>query len=72
MQVDSYQHWMNDAEQASIYCDAQHAGSLGPGRTLCRLVDLSEAETLLDVGGGTGAMSIRTTGSLSKVNINHH
>lgn len=57
--VDSYQHWMNDAEQASIYCEAQHAGSLGPGRTLCRLVDLSEAETLLDVGGGTGAMSIR-------------
>ena len=57
--VDSYQHWMNDAEQASIYCDAQHAGSLGPGRTLCRLVDLSKAETLLDVGGGTGAMSIR-------------
>jgi len=57
--VDSYQHWMNDAEQAAIYCDAQHAGSLGPGQTLCRLVDLSKAETLLDVGGGTGAMSIR-------------
>jgi len=57
--VDSYQHWMNDAEQASIYCEAQHAGSLGPGKTLCRLVDLSEAETLLDVGGGTGALSIR-------------
>ena len=57
--VDSYQHWMNDAEQASIYCEAQHAGSLGPGKTLCRLVDLSGAETLLDVGGGTGALSIR-------------
>jgi ubiquinone/menaquinone biosynthesis C-methylase UbiE len=50
---------MNDAEQASIYCEAQHAGSLGPGKTLCRLVDLSGAETLLDVGGGTGALSIR-------------
>jgi predicted O-methyltransferase YrrM len=57
--VDSYQHWMSDPEQASIYCEAQHAGSLGPGRTLARLVDLSTAETLLDVGGGTGAMSIR-------------
>ena len=57
--VDSYQHWMADPEQASIYCEAQHAGSLGPGRTLARLVDLSEADTLLDVGGGTGAMSIR-------------
>lgn len=57
--IDSYQHWMADPEQASIYCEAQHAGSLGPGRTLARLVDLSDADTLLDVGGGTGAMSIR-------------
>ncbi|CAN0262730.1 unnamed protein product [Discosporangium mesarthrocarpum] len=57
--IDSYQHWMADPKQAVIYCEAQHAGSLGPGRTLARLVDLSEAETLLDVGGGTGAMSIR-------------
>ncbi|NKB60132.1 MAG: methyltransferase [Alphaproteobacteria bacterium] len=57
--VDSYQHWMSDPKQASVYSEAQHAGSLGPGRTLARLVDLSAAETLLDVGGGTGAMSIR-------------
>lgn len=57
--VDSYQHWMSDPEQASIYSEAQHAGSLGPGRTLARLVDLSNAKNLLDVGGGTGAMSIR-------------
>ena len=57
--VDSYQHWMSDPDQATIYSAAQHAGSLGPGLTLARLVDLSSAETLLDVGGGTGAMSIR-------------
>ena len=57
--VDSYQHWMSDPEQASIYSEAQHTGSLGPGRTLARLVDLSDARTLLDVGGGTGAISIR-------------
>ncbi|MDE0780268.1 MAG: methyltransferase [Alphaproteobacteria bacterium] len=57
--VDSYQHWMSDPEQASIYSNAQHAGSLGPGRTLARIFDLSNADTLLDVGGGTGAMSIR-------------
>jgi predicted transcriptional regulator len=57
--VDSYQHWMSDPEQASIYSNAQHAGSLGPGRTLARIADLSDARTLLDVGGGTGAMSIR-------------
>ena len=48
--IDSYQHWMADPDQALIYCRAQHAGSLGPGRTLARLVDLDNAQTLLDVG----------------------
>ena len=57
--VDSYQHWMSDSKQALIYSEAQHTGSLGPGRTLTRLVDLAGAKNLLDVGGGTGAMSIR-------------
>ncbi|MAZ03747.1 MAG: methyltransferase [Sneathiella sp.] len=57
--VDSYQHWMSDPEQAALYCNAQHAGSLGPGLTIARTVDLSGATSLLDVGGGTGAMTIR-------------
>lgn len=57
--VDSYQHWMSDPEQAALYSNAQHAGSLGPGRTIARTVDLSGAKSLLDVGGGTGAMTIR-------------
>jgi ubiquinone/menaquinone biosynthesis C-methylase UbiE len=57
-QVDSYAHWMSDAEQAVLYSEAQHSGSLGPGRTLARTVDLSSARQLLDVGGGTGAMTI--------------
>ena len=65
--VDSYQHWMSDPEQASIYSEAQHAGSLGPGRTLARLVDLSEARSMLDVGGGTGAMSIRLLQAYSEL-----
>ncbi|MBV1869174.1 MAG: methyltransferase domain-containing protein [Marinosulfonomonas sp.] len=56
--IASYQHWMTDEEQASVYSESQHAGSLGPGRTLARKVDLSEASSLLDVGGGTGAMTI--------------
>lgn len=56
--IASYRHWMTDEEQASVYSESQHAGSLGPGRTLARRVDLSDAETLLDVGGGTGAMTI--------------
>ena len=57
--VDSYQHWMSDPDQASLYSNAQHAGSLGPGKTIARTVDLKHAKTLLDVGGGTGAMTIR-------------
>lgn len=56
--VDSYAHWMSDAEQAALYSASQHAGSLGPGRTLARKVDLSQVKYLLDVGGGTGAMTI--------------
>jgi len=57
--VDSYQHWMSDPEQAALYSNAQHAGSLGPGRTIAKTVDLTGAKNLLDVGGGTGAMTIR-------------
>lgn len=57
--VDSYSHWMSDPEQAALYSNAQHAGSLGPGKTIARLVDLTGAKSLLDVGGGTGAMTIR-------------
>ena len=56
--IASYKHWMADEEQASVYSESQHAGSLGPGRTLARKVDLSAARSLLDVGGGTGAMTI--------------
>ena len=57
--VDSYQHWMSDPEQAALYSNSQHAGTLGPGRSIARMVDLTGAKSLLDVGGGTGAMTIR-------------
>ena len=64
--IASYANWMSDPVQARIYSRAQHAGSLGPGRTIARLVDLSDAKSLLDVGGGTGAMTV----SLCKENPN--
>jgi SAM-dependent methyltransferase len=57
--VNSYQHWMSNPEQAALYSNAQHSGSLGPGRTIARMVDLTGAKSLLDVAGGTGAMTIR-------------
>lgn len=66
--IASYRHWMTDEEQASVYSESQHAGSLGPGRTLARKVDLSNANSLLDVGGGTGAMTISLCAEYPKLN----
>lgn len=57
-QIDSYARWMDDPEEARLYSESQHSGSIGPARTLARMVDLSEARSLLDVAGGTGAFAI--------------
>ncbi|WP_206419754.1 methyltransferase [Minwuia thermotolerans] len=57
-QIDSYARWMDDPEEARLYSESQHSGSIGPARTLARMVDLSEAKSLLDVAGGTGAFAI--------------
>ena len=54
----SYADWFADREEARLYSESQHAGSLGPARGLARRVDLSGARRLLDVGGGTGAFAI--------------
>lgn len=54
----SYADWFSDPEAAKIYSASQHSGSLGPALGLSKSVDLSNAKTLLDVGGGTGAFSI--------------
>ncbi len=56
--IASYADWMADADAAKLYSDSQHAGSLGPARTLARELDLSNADQMLDVGGGTGAYAI--------------
>lgn len=57
-QVSSYADWFSDPEEARLYSESQHSGSLGPGRSLARMIDLAKARTMLDVGGGTGAFSI--------------
>lgn len=54
----SYADWFSDPEEARLYSESQHAGSLGPARQVVKRVDLSGARTLLDVGGGTGAFAI--------------
>lgn len=57
--IESYADWFSDADEARLYSESQHAGSLGPGRTVARLIDFEGAETMMDVGGGTGAFAIR-------------
>jgi len=47
-----------DPRNARDFSRAQHAGSMGPSRLMAEKIDLSGAETLLDVAGGTGACSI--------------
>lgn len=56
--VKSYAQWFADPEEARLYSESQHAGSLGPARALARNLDLGGAKRLLDVGGGTGAFAI--------------
>ena len=57
--VDSYAKWMEDKEEARLYSESQHAGSLGPGRSLARMIDFSGVDHLLDIAGGTGGLAIR-------------
>lgn len=58
VRFESYADWMDDPDEAALFSRSQHAGSLGPGAVLGKRVDLSGCRSLLDVGGGTGAMSI--------------
>lgn len=57
-----------DATQATDFTRGQHSGSLGPAYVLARDADLDSAETLLDVGGGSGAFSIMLCKRFSNLN----
>lgn len=61
----SYAQWFSDPDEARLYSESQHAGSLGPARHLARSLDLGGKRTLLDVGGGTAAFDI----TLCKANL---
>ncbi|QDC09607.1 methyltransferase domain-containing protein [Oceanicola sp. D3] len=54
----SYAQWFSDPEEARLYSESQHAGSLGPARQMAKMLDLFGARHLLDIGGGTGAFAI--------------
>ena len=68
-QIDSYAKWMDDPEEARLYSESQHSGSIGPARTLARMVDLSDAAHLLDVAGGTGAFAIELCRAYPKLKV---
>ena len=37
--IDSYtRNWMDNKKEAGLYDESQHAGSLGPGKTLARMI----------------------------------
>jgi hypothetical protein len=54
----TYADWMSDPEQADLFSRSQHVGSIGPAAVFAQRVDLKGFNSLLDVGGGTGAFSI--------------
>ena len=54
----SYAEWFSDPEEARLYSESQHAGSIGPARQLARALEIEGPARLLDVGGGTGAFAI--------------
>ncbi|MFO7757257.1 MAG: methyltransferase [Roseovarius sp.] len=54
----SYADWFSDPDEARLYSESQHSGSLGPARQLAKSLDLTGKRTLLDVGGGTAAFDI--------------
>lgn len=54
----SYQEWFEDPETAETYTMAQHNGSVATAKYLVKKkIDLGQASTMLDVGGGSGAFS---------------
>jgi SAM-dependent methyltransferase len=67
--IDSYAKWMDNEDEARLYSESQHAGSLGPGRSLARMIDFSGVDHLLDVAGGTGGMAIRLCQANPKLRV---
>ena len=67
--IDSYAKWMKNKKEARLYSESQHAGSLGPGLTLSRMIDFSGVDHLLDVAGGTGGFSIRLCQANPKLSV---
>ena len=60
----SYASWFSDPETAKVYTQAQHNGSVATARYLVKKkLELGGVESMLDVGGGSGAFSYVFTGA---------
>ena len=54
----SYASWFSDPDTARVYTQAQHNGSMATARYLVKKkLELGGVESMLDVGGGSGAFS---------------
>lgn len=53
-----YATLFSDPAEADLYTRAQHNGSVATARQLCKCVDFAGMNSLLDIGGGSGAFSI--------------
>jgi hypothetical protein len=53
-----YRYLADDAEDAAMFSEAQHAGSRSLGQALARRVDFTPFTCLLDLGGGSGAYTV--------------
>jgi hypothetical protein len=54
----SMEQMLADPNDAILFSDSQHQGSMGPALLLARRLDLTGSHSLLDVAGGSGAFSI--------------
>ena len=54
----SMQQMLADPDDAALFSEAQHQGSMGPAVLLSRRLNLTGCMSLLDVAGGSGAFSI--------------
>ncbi|MDK1024805.1 MAG: methyltransferase [Gammaproteobacteria bacterium] len=53
-----YEDWFRNTDEANTYSEAQHAVSQGVANALLQALDWTNVKSLLDVAGGTGAVTI--------------
>eukprot|EP00041_Stephanoeca_diplocostata_P021170 m.487639 g.487639 ORF g.487639 m.487639 type:complete len:414 (+) comp21755_c0_seq2:299-1540(+) len=66
-----YTEWMADEEEARLYTESQHSGSIGPAKTLAKVQGdcLKDFSRMLDVGGGSGGFAITLAQSFPNLSV---